>query len=63
MEQTNWAFLDDNWIVIHLAEGNITTMEFYPQIVDSYSHMVRCYANRGHVSIGMKYNWETDKFE
>jgi hypothetical protein len=63
MEQTNWAFLDDNMSVIHIAEGNIHTMEFNPPILDSFTQMVRCYANRGPVEIGMIYNFETDKFE
>jgi hypothetical protein len=64
METLTWAFVDDNGIVIHIAEGNITTMEFNPPLYNiSYSQMVRCYEERGLCELGMKWNWEINKFE
>lgn len=64
METYNWAFLDENDIVILVSNGNITTMEFNPPLYNiSYSSMAKCYEHRGACEIGMKWNWETDKFE
>lgn len=63
METNIWAFVDENLVVIHIAEVNITTMDFNPPIFQSYTQMVKCYESRGVCEIGKKWNWETDKFE
>ncbi len=63
MENSTWAFLDDNMIVIHIGVGNIITMEFNPPILDSFAHMVKVSEERGIAEIGKKWNWEINKFE
>lgn len=63
MENSIWAFLDENYIIIHIAEGNLTTMEFNPPIYDSYALMVKQNEERGIAEIGKKWNWEINKFE
>lgn len=63
MENYTWAFLDENYTIIHIALGNITTMEFNPPIFDSYHIMVKCVDERGIAEIGKKWNNQTDKFE
>jgi hypothetical protein len=63
METAIWAFIDDNNIVIHIADVNLITMEFNPSFNESYSQMVKCYEERGLCELGMKWNWEINKFE
>lgn len=63
METTNWAFIDENNIVIHITNVDLTTMAMGTPIFQSYSQMVKCYEERGVCEIGMKWNWETNKFE
>ena len=63
METNQWAFLDENNIVIHITNVNITTMEISEPIFQSYTQMVKCYESRGLCEIGMKWNLELDKFE
>jgi len=63
MENSIWAFMDDNMNVIHIALGNITTMEFNPPILDSFALMVKVNDERGVAEIGKKWNYEINKFE
>lgn len=63
METTVWAFLDENNIVIHITNVDIVTMAMGTPFFQSYSLMVKCYESRGECALGMKWNWETDKFE
>jgi hypothetical protein len=63
MENYIYAFLDENYKIIHIAEGNITTMEFNPPIYESYHIMVKQTENRGVAILDGFWNNETDKFE
>jgi len=59
-----WAFIDENNNVIYVSDGDINTMEFNPSLYNIvYSTMVRVNEERGSAEIGMKWNWEINKFE
>jgi hypothetical protein len=63
METTQWAFIDDNNIVIHITNVDLTTMAMSEPIFQSYTQMIKCYEERGVCEIGMKWNWEINQFE
>lgn len=63
METTIWAFIDENNIVIHITNVDIITMAMSEPIFQSYTQMIKCYEERGICQLGMKWNWEINKFE
>jgi hypothetical protein len=63
METTQWAFIDDNNIVIHITNVDLTTMAMSEPIFQSYTQMIKCYEERGVCEIGMKWNWEINIFQ
>lgn len=63
MQTIPWAFIDDNRTVIHIALVDLTTFEMDPPFSGYSNEMVKCYEERGVCELGMKWNWELNKFE
>lgn len=63
MQTIPWAFTDNNNIVIHIALVDLTTFEMDPPFSGESYEMVKCYEERGVCELGMRWNWELNKFE
>ena len=59
----NWAFLDENNIVVHITTVDVPTFTFGEDVNESYTQMVKITEERGNPIVGSLWNHETNIFE